>query len=772
MQMEMKKRWWDWPAGLLVVFLVGVVAARLSVTNWSPNLWMMNILALFGVILGLLLGASRFGTVTVLMFSLSYSGFFLLWQLGMIVSEKMQWSGRLFLVFERLKDTLNLFFKDIPVSDPLLFLTFMGLLIWILALTTGFRVARYGKPWWPIIILTFLLVIVDFYHPFLSSRNRYSGLYFFLTLLLLARLFLLKLREGWAENAVMEDSEIGINLTRWMLILSLAFVLAAWNLPVVFQAMTPGSAVQRRWERSWEIFRDRLSNAVAGLTNPVVEVSNFYGPSIELGQRAATGDEIIFKVEIPRTVKAQELRYYWKARSYDLYETKGWVTSSTDQSLNPANDWRVSSETLDNQTGTTLNITSLLPVSRTIVAPGIPINFSRAVQVQTAPAGEGEIDILGLQAEPPMNAGEVYRVQSRLSDPTIKQLKESGEDYPDWIIERYLVLPDTVSPRIVLLAKDLTRDIENPYDKAVIITNYLRNTISYTEEMERPPGGKDVIEWFLFDYQKGFCNYYASAEVLMLRSLGVPARLSAGFAIGEFVSEDSSFIVRKKDSHAWPEVYFVGVGWVEFEPTTAQPERVLPEDKPQPTDKLVGPNFPPPIEMDGDELPEAQPEKSMDDQVNMVSQNGRAFAWFMMISLTIVVVIIFILRKLSGNSQGTIWERIEIYLRKRGRVVPEWLLNLGSERDSLQLQKMLRWINLMLTWLGKKLEVGMTAGERVSLLLILIPQAEEPGRIFLQEYEISEYSSHPADMISALEAGRQIRKIFLIFILRRMLGIK
>ncbi|MBK8780899.1 MAG: transglutaminase domain-containing protein [Anaerolineales bacterium] len=80
------------------------------------------------------------------------------------------------------------------------------------------------------------------------------------------------------------------------------------------------------------------------------------------------------------------------------------------------------------------------------------------------------------------------------------------------------------------------------------------------------------IRWTtsLFESKQGFCNYYASAEVLMLRSIGIPARLAVGFAQGEPNLQNTFFTVREKDAHAWPEVYFPGYGWIEFEPTGNQ----------------------------------------------------------------------------------------------------------------------------------------------------------------------------------------------------------
>ena len=144
---------------------------------------------------------------------------------------------------------------------------------------------------------------------------------------------------------------------------------------------------------------------------------------------------------------------------------------------------------------------------------------------------------------------------------------------------RYLQLPDSFSARIRELAQQITAEEQTPFDKALAITRYLRENIVYETNISALPEGKDPLEWFLFDSQKGFCNYYASAEVLMLRSIGVPARLSVGFAEGEAIEGSDRFQVKYGDSHAWPEIYFPGYGWVEFEPTASQPMTSLLPDR-------------------------------------------------------------------------------------------------------------------------------------------------------------------------------------------------
>ncbi|HEX9092164.1 MAG TPA: transglutaminase-like domain-containing protein, partial [Anaerolineales bacterium] len=79
------------------------------------------------------------------------------------------------------------------------------------------------------------------------------------------------------------------------------------------------------------------------------------------------------------------------------------------------------------------------------------------------------------------------------------------------------------------------------------------------------------VDYFLFDLRKGYCDFYASAMVILARAAGVPARLAIGYASGTYNLNSKLFIVTQADAHSWVEVYFPGIGWVPFEPTAGLP---------------------------------------------------------------------------------------------------------------------------------------------------------------------------------------------------------
>jgi transglutaminase-like putative cysteine protease len=163
-----------------------------------------------------------------------------------------------------------------------------------------------------------------------------------------------------------------------------------------------------------------------------------------------------------------------------------------------------------------------------------------------------------------------YSIVSWATDLTSEQFTTALTDYPTEITDLYLQLPDQLPQRVRNLAMRLTAGVDTPYEKALRIESYLRITYPYTLDVPPPPEDHDAVDYFLFEAPGGFCSYYASAMAVMLRAVGVPARVVTGYAMGEYDYDINAYQVLAADAHAWVEVYFPGYGWVEFEPTTSR----------------------------------------------------------------------------------------------------------------------------------------------------------------------------------------------------------
>ena len=129
----------------------------------------------------------------------------------------------------------------------------------------------------------------------------------------------------------------------------------------------------------------------------------------------------------------------------------------------------------------------------------------------------------------------------------------------------YLKLPAAVEDRVHQLARQLTREEANDFDRAASICAYLQSSFPYTLGQSEPPVTQDFVSWFLFEEQKGYCTSFASAMCVLARSAGLPARYIEGYAA--IPDSDGVARVTQQYAHAWAEIYFPGFGWLTFDPT-------------------------------------------------------------------------------------------------------------------------------------------------------------------------------------------------------------
>jgi len=121
------------------------------------------------------------------------------------------------------------------------------------------------------------------------------------------------------------------------------------------------------------------------------------------------------------------------------------------------------------------------------------------------------------------------------------------------------------------LAADLSADASSAFEIAAAMESYLR-TIPYDLDVGAPPSDvADVADYFLFDLQRGYCDYYATAFIVLARLSGLPARFATGYAVGAWDDDAREWTITEAEAHSWPEVYFPQAGWVACEPTAGRP---------------------------------------------------------------------------------------------------------------------------------------------------------------------------------------------------------
>ena len=264
-------------------------------------------------------------------------------------------------------------------------------------------------------------------------------------------------------------------------------------------------------------------------------------------------------------------RAYFFALAYDVYTGSGWMQSPWQvEGLAPGEEWRgpVGQERFLVE----LTVEMQQP-TRDVYAAAIPVAVDRPADALTF-AGK---DLLGLRLR---DGVRDYTVLGAISAVDEARLRLTSTAYPPWITNHYLQVPESVPPRVRQLAQEITRDAYSPYDKARAIEAYLRQ-IPYSLDVSTPPPDRDVVDWFLFDLRRGYCDYYATAFVVLARLSGLPARLAIGYAQGQWDSTAGLYKITEREAHSWPEVYFPPYGWVPFEPTAIR--QVFQWPKTQPT---------------------------------------------------------------------------------------------------------------------------------------------------------------------------------------------
>ena len=211
--------------------------------------------------------------------------------------------------------------------------------------------------------------------------------------------------------------------------------------------------------------------------------------------------------------------------------------------------------------------------------------------------GDREVDyFLGNVAIAPEGTerGDSYTVWSYAPKPTPRQLGQSQGDYPGHVSEFFLAVEGTTLPPfgapgreqrlagaassgtrvlgdyagLYRQARDLVGEPRNPYAAVVALESWFRSGGDFAYD-ERPPlrRGTPPLVSFALTTKRGYCQHFAGAMAVMLRQLGIPARVAAGFTSGRYDRESGRWTVADRNAHTWVEVWFDGFGWLPFDPT-------------------------------------------------------------------------------------------------------------------------------------------------------------------------------------------------------------
>ena len=750
-----KSRLWDWAAIGLHFILLQTVASRLVATSWTPFLYLTQTFTYMGFVIGTALGYSRFPRPITRLLNFFYMIILLPLQWTLVIDQNASLEEQLLSVAGRLFFSTSDFVSRRPVEDPLFFVAVMSIAFWIISSLASFTLVRNQDYLGAVLPAAIGLIIIQNYDYAIPGRLWFLAFFAFIALLLLGRLQFLQNKQSWRERRIFLSPDNSVDLTTSMAIAAGLIIILAWTAPGSMSSMKSAVKTWNRVTRPWQDFTEKMQNAVSALESTGSRRGEFFGSQLALGRGFPLSDSLMFLVQAPDVPFDQKPpRYYWRGRTYDRFVNGQWYTTGTTrEEYTPAVTNPNNVAILEKQPAHFVFNTGDTNFSL-LYSPAQPIWISRPGVTFTTPANEGR-DIIAWHAYPSLRGGETYQVDAILNNPNQQQLQEAGTDYPEWVTEKYLQMPQDFSPSIQALAREITQDAVTPYDKTIAITNYLRENIQYAETITEAPRNRDALEWVIFDYKQAYCVYYASAEVLMLRSVGVPARMAVGFAQGE--RNDNTYTVRRFNAHAWPEVYFPNTGWVEFEPTAGQ----APLNRPLPPQDLAGGNPLNPLNSLSQEdsqnfADRDRTEEGVDAPAQEVTTPVFQPIYLLPLLAIFAGLVIFFAYRYGWHT------RVPVLLRagmeRSGIDVPIWIVRWEKWVKLSPIEKAFESVNFALRYLDQPVPVHVTPIERAAKLTRILPNTADQIKILLDEHQTSLYTSRTADVTQARQAALNIRK--------------
>jgi transglutaminase-like putative cysteine protease len=280
---------------------------------------------------------------------------------------------------------------------------------------------------------------------------------------------------------------------------------------------------------------------------------------------------VVMRVEIPDRAGHEVGRFYLRGVAFDRYDGRSWANELSHRRAMGESDpgtfiLRRSQSPGTSYHGHTVRQNILLESLDTPVLFAAP--FAETVSGQF---GTVQSDLTGALYLPfPSPTRIEYSVVSRSNPVLPADLQPQPISYPDSFIRYFLQAP-MQSERIDALAREIVQAKHTAYEKALAIQEHL--TRNYRYSLDAPLADQAYpLEEFLFNRKTGYCEHYATAMAIMLRTIGIPARLVTGFLATEWNEYGNYYVVRQQDAHAWVEVHLPHSGWVLMDPTPATTE--------------------------------------------------------------------------------------------------------------------------------------------------------------------------------------------------------
>ncbi len=579
------------PFSLLALMLAALLGATLEV-GWVPQAPVVMPIAAVAFVLAALLAHSKLSAfpawLILTLTGVALSGAALadlrpprqLWAEGS--GAIFEFAGQRVVLFgDRVASWVEAVAGGERSTETMAFALGLALAAWLVAAFLAWSVFRLNRPLAGITAAGVAMALTGYF----GQAPLYWAVSFIgLAVTVVAVLHYGAMEATWERRGIDYSSEIKGELLiaaafTGMLLMSLAFALPSVNIRSIAQAFRGQPAVadaEAALERAFAGVEqprldDSASQAAASRPAGVLPRAFLLGAAPDLLETVVMTATVVIDPAGGTADRADDIlaHSHWRGASYDIYTGRGWQRSGEREVIVPANEPVPYAVTLPMSVPITQSIVWASSPLLTRYAIGSPVSFDHATI--TYWRGEDELSRISAGSA---NAGD-YQTTSRVIPRDEQALRETSmEDVPRVLFSRHTDLPADLPQRIHDLAHEVAFSDPNatPYDQARAIERFLRQ-YPYSLDVPLPPPDVDMTDYFLFDLQRGFCDYYATAMVVLARTVGLPARLGTGF-LQPPAAESGEQLIRQSSAHSWAEIYFPGTGWVEFEPTapTAAPE--------------------------------------------------------------------------------------------------------------------------------------------------------------------------------------------------------
>ena len=288
-----------------------------------------------------------------------------------------------------------------------------------------------------------------------------------------------------------------------------------------------------------------------------------FAGSLDTALRGKLGKTLVMRVRAERPS-------YWIGETYDKWDGTSWVASKTSAThvLNQGSPYDVPLPEGDRLAGQSDLQTFYIATS----TPDLVFHADSARQLWFPTRSVFWGDDGTLISPIGLGHGAIYTVESNVVSPSSEQLRQAPRSTTLAIKTQreYTQLPHPYY-QATALAKSVTADATNTYDKVEALINWMGANTRYSTKIPPLPIGADTVNEFLFGNRVGFCEQISTSLAVMLRSLGIPVREAVGYVPGGYNPITDLYEVRARDAHAWVQVWFPGYGWQSFDPTAVIP---------------------------------------------------------------------------------------------------------------------------------------------------------------------------------------------------------